>query len=284
MVTKRLGRGLHALIPDVPAKDGASPGIRDISVSQIRPNPFQPRTEFDPQGLDELKRSISENGLITPVTVRPFNSAYQLIAGERRLRAVQELGYESIPAYVLEVHEDAQMLELALIENVQRENLNPIEEALGYQRLIDECRLTQEQVAQKVGKDRVTITNALRILKLPEVIRESVRKGEISAGHARALLGVADKQDQLKLWKKIQRDQLSVRQVENFAKPSEKPHTAKKSAADKRPYAVREAEDVLRRILGTQVHLHLRGKGGVIEIEFYSENDLERLLELFHKL
>lgn len=284
MATKRLGRGLHALIPDVPVGDSATPGIGDVSISQIRPNPFQPRTEFDPHALDELKRSITENGLITPVTVRPFNSAYQLIAGERRLRAVQELGYESIPAYILDVREDAQMLELALIENVQRENLNPIEEALGYQRLIDDCRLTQEQVAQKVGKDRVTITNSLRILRLPEVIRESVRKGEISAGHARALLGVADKQDQHKLWKKILREELSVRQVEKFAKREEKPQTVKKAGADKRSYAVREAEDVLRRILGTQVRIHLSGKGGIIEVEFYSENDLERLLELLHKI
>jgi len=284
MATKRLGRGLHALIPDVPAGDGASSSIRDISVSQIQPNPFQPRTEFDPQALDELKRSISENGLITPISIRPFNSAYQLIAGERRLRAAQELGYQTIPAYILDVREDARMLELALIENVQRENLNPIEEALGYQRLIDECSLTQEQVAQKVGKDRVTVTNCLRILKLPEVIRESVRKGEISAGHARALLGVADKNDQQKLWKKILREQLSVRQVEKFAKRDEKPQPSKKAGPDKRPYAVREAEDVLRRILGTQARIHLSGKGGTIEIEFYSENDLERLLELLHKI
>jgi ParB family chromosome partitioning protein len=257
MAIKRLGRGLRALIPDVPAGDNASSSVRDISVSQIRPNPFQPRAEFNPQALDELKRSIVENGLITPITVRPFDSAYQLIAGERRLRAAQELGYESIPAYVLDVREDAQMLELALIENVQRENLNPIEEAQAYQRLIDECRFTQELVAQRVGKDRVTITNSLRILKLPEVIRESVRRGEISAGHARALLGVADQQDQLKLWKKIQRDQLNVRQVEKLAKREAKPRAAKKAGQDRRPYAVREAEDVLRRILGTQVHINL---------------------------
>jgi ParB family chromosome partitioning protein len=279
-----LGRGLHALIPDVAEEDGKPSSVRNISVSLIQPNPFQPRTDFDPQTLEELKRSVSENGLITPITVRPFNSGYQLIAGERRLRVVQELGYESIPAYVLEVRDEAQMLEMALIENVQRENLNPIEEALGYQRLIDDCKLTQEQVAQKVGKDRVTITNVLRILKLPEVIRESVRKGEISAGHGRALLGVADKQKQARLWKRILRDQLNVRQVEKLARPEEKAPAIKKPMPDKRPYAVRDAEDALRRILGTQVRIHLSGKGGVIEVEFYSENDLERLLELLHKI
>ncbi len=284
MATKRLGRGLHALIPDMPEGDGKTSSVRDIAVARIRPNPFQPRTDFDPQTLDELKQSISENGLITPVTVRAHDSGYQLIAGERRFRAVQELGYESIPAYVLEVRDDSQMLELALVENVQRENLNPIEEALGYQRLIDECALTQEQIAQKVGKDRVTITNALRILRLPEVIRESVRKGGLSAGHARALLAVTDKQDQLRLWKRALRDQLSVRQVEKLAKPNGKPHAAKKTVPDKRPYAIREAEDALRRILGTQVRIHLTGKGGTIDVEFYSENDLERLLELLHKI
>lgn len=284
MATRRLGRGLHALIPEVSEEDGQPSRVRDITVSLILPNPFQPRTDFDPKSLEELKRSVAENGLISPITVRPFNSGYQLIAGERRLRVVQELGYDNIPAYVIDVQDEAQMLELALVENVQRENLNPIEEAQGYQRLIEECLLTQELVAQKVGKDRVTITNALRLLKLPEVIRDSLRKGELSAGHARALLGVADRQQQIKLWKKTLREQLNVRQVEKFAKRGERPQTGKKIGTDNRPYAVREAEDALRRILGTQVRIHLRGKGGTIELEFYSENDLERLLELLHKI
>lgn len=283
MATKRLGRGLHALIPDVSEEDGKPSRVRDIAVTLILPNPFQPRTDFDPQSLDELKRSIAENGLITPVTVRLYNDGYQLVAGERRLRVVQELGYESIPAYVIDVHDEAQMLELALIENVQRDNLNPIEEAQGYQRLIAECDVTQEQVAQKVGKDRVTIANALRLLKLPEVIRNSVRKGELSAGHARALLGVVDRDKQIKLWKRTLRQQLNVRQVEKLAKRGEMLATVKELGADNRPYAVREAEDTLRRVLGTQVRIQLRGKGGTIELEFYSENDLERLLELLCK-
>ena len=284
MATKRLGRGLHALIPDLPPDDGNAASVRDIRVSLIQPNPFQPRTDFDPKALEELKRSVSENGLVTPITVRPFNAGYQLIAGERRLRVVQDLGYASIPAYVLEVRDDSQLLELALIENVQRENLNPIEEAQGYQRLIDQCKLTQEQAANKVGKDRVTITNALRLLKLPDAIRESVRKGELSAGHARALLGAPDRQQQLKLWKKALKNQLSVRQVERLVKPPEKPSISNKPGADKRPYAVRQTEDSLRRILGTQVRIHMREKGGILEVEFYSENDLERILELLQKI
>lgn len=156
MATKRLGKGLSALIPDIPEPGTGqqSESLTDIKISSISPNPFQPRTEFDPVALEDLKQSIKEKGIITPITVRPFRDGYQLIAGERRLRAVQELGLEGIPAFVLRVDNDEEMLELALIENIQRENLNPIEEALAYQRLIDECHLTQEQVAKNVGKER----------------------------------------------------------------------------------------------------------------------------------
>lgn len=290
VTTKRLGRGLSALIPDLSTEraenNNAKAGsIHEIEVSRIVANPFQPRTDFAPQALAELKQSISENGLVTPVTVRPYNNGYQLIAGERRFRAVQELGYERIPAYVLEVQDDRQMMEMALIENVQRENLNPIEEALGYQRLIDECSLTQEVVAQKVGKDRVTIANSLRLLKLPEKVQESLRKSELSAGHARALLGLPERTQQVELWKAILKNGLSVRQVEKLVQRAAKPkNAAKKKVSPTAPYAVREAEDKLRRIFGTQVRILLQGKGGKIELEFYSDNDLERLLELMQKI
>lgn len=290
VTTKRLGRGLSALIPDIsPERDNnnnAKAGsIHEIEISRIAANPFQPRTDFDPQALQELKQSIAENGLVTPVTVRPHKGSYQLIAGERRFRAVQELGYERIPAYVLEVRDDRQMMEMALIENVQRENLNPIEEALGYQRLIEECTLTQEVVAQKVGKDRVTIANALRLLKLPDSVQESLRKSELSAGHARALLGLPDRAQQIELWKTILKNSLSVRQVEKLVQRASKPKSAaKKKVSPTAPYAVREAEDKLRRIFGTQVKINLQGKGGKIEVEFYSDNDLERLLELMQKI
>lgn len=290
VTTKRLGRGLSALIPDIsPERDNnnntKAGSIHEIEISRIAANPFQPRTDFDPQALQELKQSIAENGLVTPVTVRPHKGSYQLIAGERRFRAVQELGYERIPAYVLEVRDDRQMMEMALIENVQRENLNPIEEALGYQRLIDECALTQEVVAQKVGKDRVTIANSLRLLKLPDAVQESLRKSELSAGHARALLGLPDRAQQIDLWKTILKNSLSVRQVEKLVQRASKPKSAaKKKVSPTAPYAVREAEDKLRRIFGTQVKINLQGKGGKIEVEFYSDNDLERLLELMQKI
>ena len=285
MVTKRLGRGLQALIPDVPQEqDGVKPeAIREIEVSRISANPFQPRTDFDPASLDELKQSIFNNGLITPITVRPHHNGYQLIAGERRLRAVQDLGYATIPAYILEITDDARMLELALIENVQREDLNPIEEAQGYQRLIEECRLTQEDVAQKVGKDRATIANSLRLLKLADPIKESLKKGELSAGHARALLGIPEQPKQLEAWKRIVKDQLTVRQVEKLAQSANRDKKPRKKERQT-PNEIREAEDTLRRIFGTQVHIQVTGKGGVISLEFYSETDLNRLLELMQKL
>ncbi|MDZ7344092.1 MAG: ParB/RepB/Spo0J family partition protein [candidate division KSB1 bacterium] len=283
MVTKRLGRGLQALIPDINAvEEGRADSIREVELSRIIPNPFQPRSDFDSQALEELKQSIAANGIITPITVRSYNSGYQLIAGERRLRAVQELGYTSIPAYILDIKDERQLLELALIENVQRENLNPIEEARGYQRLIEDCQLTQEIVAQKVGKDRVTIANALRLLKLPDSIQESLRKGELTAGHGRALLGLPDRARQIELWKKTLKSKLSVRQLERLVQQA----TRLKTSAKKKPvvpYAIREAEDKMRRIFGTQVRIHLKGKGGTIELEFYSENDLERLLELMQR-
>jgi len=291
VTTKRLGRGLSALIPEVSSEREnnnnhvKAGSIHEIEISRIAANPFQPRIDFDPQALQELKQSISENGLVTPVTVRPYNGAYQLIAGERRFRAVRELGYERIPAYVREVHDDRQMMEMALIENVQRENLNPIEEASGYQRLIDECSLTQEIVAQKVGKDRATVANSLRLLKLPESVQESLRKSELSAGHARALLGLPDREHQVDLCKTILKNGLSVRQVEKLVQRASKPKSAaKKKVSPTAPYAVREAEDKLRRIFGTQVKILLQGKGGKIELEFYSDNDLERLLELMQKI
>jgi len=201
------------------------------------------------------------------------------------LRAVQELGYQTIPVYVIEVNQDAQMLELALIENVQRENLNPIEEAQGYQRLLEDCHLTQEEIARKVGKDRATIANSLRLLKLDDRIKESLQKGEMSAGHARALLSVADQRRQIELWKKVVKQQLNVRQAEKLAKSASQDKKAGKKRTPAVPFEIQQAEDSLRRIFGTQVRILKKGKaGGVIELEFYSNSDLERLLELMQRI
>lgn len=286
MATRRLGKGLSALIPDVPAVDAArNKSLSEIEVSSISPNPFQPRLDFDPITLSELKKSISENGLITPITVRRFDGGYQLIAGERRLRAVQELEYETIPAYVLNIQTDEEMLELSLVENIQRENLNPIEEALGYRRLIDECKLTQEDAARKVGKDRATVANFLRLLKLPAPIQESLRTGEVTAGHARALLACEDEERRLALWKRIVKSGISVRQTEKLAREDKQKAGGKaKAATPRQSPELREAEDQLRRIFGTQVHIVAKDGSGSIQIEFYSDGELDRLLELMQNL
>ncbi len=283
MAERRLGKGLGALIPDLDAGDlGRSSNLREIRVNQIRPNPFQPREDFDPQSLEELKSSIQQMGVIQPVTVRETDSGFELIAGERRLRAVRDLGFDTIPAYILAVTNDEEMLELSLIENIQRENLNPIDEARGYRRLINECHLTQEEVARKVGKDRATVANMLRLLKLPDPVQEALRRGEVSTGHARALLALPSRGKQVTLCQRVARERLSVRQVERLVKSElSGPKKTKKAAKDDAPPFIREAEDALRRSLGTQVRIHRkRGKRGWIEVEFYSDADLERLLEL----
>jgi ParB family chromosome partitioning protein len=285
MATRRLGKGLSALIPDIQEADpDRKESLSEIPVSSISPNPFQPRSDFDSQALTELKKSISENGLVTPITVRRYGEGFQLIAGERRLRAVQELAYETVPVYVLNVESDEEMLELSLVENIQRENLNAVEEALGYQRLIEECRLTQEEAAKKVGKDRATIANFLRLLKLPKQVQESLRHKEISAGHARALLSCADQEKLLQIWKKTKKDGLSVRQVEKLA--AQKKNTRPKPATKigQLEPGLQDAEDKMRQIFGTQVRILRKGKGGAIQLEFYSDNDLERIVELVLKL
>ena len=285
--TNRLGRGLSALIPDKPptpensaSKQGT---LTDIEVALIRPNPYQPRQDFDPNKLEELKRSIEENGIIQPITVRKVEQGYELIAGERRLRAVTELGYEKIPAYLIQVESKEEMLELALIENVQRDYLNAIEQAQAYQRLIDECNLTQEEVAKKIGKDRTTITNFLRLLKLPPKIQESVKREEITMGHARALLAVNDAQIQEQIWKKIIKNKLSVRKVEQLVRAADE-QVEKKSIKPKRSVYIQKMESELRDIFGTKVNIRSRREGGSIEIEFYSPEDLNRLYEIFERL
>ncbi|APF19786.1 ParB/RepB/Spo0J family partition protein [Caldithrix abyssi] len=286
--TNRLGRGLSALIPEKEQVASAVKGagsLTEVEVALVRPNPFQPRQDFDPRKLEELKASIEENGIIQPITVRRKDNYYELIAGERRLRAVSELGYEKIPAYIIEVETKEEMLELALIENVQRDHLNPIEQAQAYQRLIEECNLTQDEVAKKIGKDRSTITNFIRLLKLPPKIRESVQKEEISMGHARALLSVEDKDAQFKIWQKVVKNKLSVRKVEQMVKDfQQKKEVEEQARRPKRSVYIQRMEAELREIFGTKVNIRSRKEGGTIEVEFYSPEDLNRLYEIFERL
>jgi len=294
-----LGKGLSALIPRAPLREepisptalpkdeGLDNVIVAVEVSKVRPNPYQPRQNFDPESLNELKRSILEKGVIQPVTVRRVAEGnYELISGERRIRASQEAGLKTIPAYIIKVSSDEEMLELALVENLQREHLNPLEIAVSYQRLIDECRLTQEEVAQKIGKDRTTVTNFLRLLKLPEKIKDSLRKDEISMGHARALIALPDEKVQLRLHEKILRQGLSVRNVESLVKDfGKKPEQKSRSQSSGRSDSgFQSIETRLRESFGTKVTIRKQhAGGGEIVIEYYNAGDLDRLLELLEK-
>ena len=238
--------------------------------------------------MDELKRSILKNGLIQPITVRRAKEGnYELISGERRLRACKEIGHKSIPAYIFQVDTKEAMLALALIENIQRDKLNAIEVAHAYKRLIDECNLSQEDVSDRVGKDRSTITNSLRLLKLPEEIQQSLIKDEISAGHARALINLYDESLQIQILKKIKKDNLSVRKVEQIVRKISDGKKTSHARFDKRPsekdlISKKDIEAKLRNIFGTKVTC-LQGKEGAgrITIDFYSNDELERLFELF---
>jgi len=256
-----------------------------LPINQIEANPFQPRTEFDQTALDELADSIRIHGLIQPVTVRRLHDrAYQLIAGERRFRASQIAKLKEIPAYV-RLADDQQMLEMALIENIQRQDLNAIEVAISYQRLKEECALTDETLSERVGKQRSTITNYLRLLKLPVDIQQAIKNGQVSMGHARALAGVNDIAFQLSLLRQIVQEGLSVRTVENLIARHQEDRSGKKTKADKRlPDNLRNIQDQFRAYFGAKVDLKRSEKGkGSIVIKFENDGELNRLLDLIEK-
>jgi ParB family chromosome partitioning protein len=287
-----LGRGLRALLDDsdLPENDrqqvsneSSSLGsISSVKISQVQVNPFQPRTDFDPEALHELAESIKLQGLIQPITVRQSGqNSYQLISGERRLRASKLAGLTEIPAYVRTAN-DQQMLEMALIENIQRENLNAIEVALSFQRMIDECNLKQEQLGERVSKNRSTVTNYLRLLKLPPAIQASIRDKEISMGHARALISVEDVDKQLYLFQEILNRGLSVRKVEELVRQLQNIGKEKKPVkANGMSFQYMKIQDDLASKFSTKVKLKLDEKGkGSIEIGFMSDDDLNRILEM----
>jgi ParB family chromosome partitioning protein len=283
---KRLGKGLGALLGDyLPEEAAAGPEAETLPVSALRPNPYQPREGVDRESLDGLVTSIRENGLLQPVLVRPVeDGGWQIVAGERRFRAVQELGWAEVPVVVREV-DDRTMLVLALIENLQREDLSPLDEARAYRRLVDEFGLTQSQVAGRVGRDRSTVANTMRLLGLPEAVRNLVAAGAITAGHARALLGLSDQDRVIDLARAAAKDGLSVREVERRVRQR------RVSARGKRPagkeaegysssYAAR-AEQALARALGTSVRVRLDGADrGRIEVPFRDAEDFERIVEV----
>jgi ParB family chromosome partitioning protein len=298
---RRLGRGLEALISTARAQresvsTAASTTIRSttelqsVRIADVSPNRFQPRRVFPESELAELEASIRANGLLQPITVRSrVGGGWELVTGERRLRSASQLGWTEIPAIVRDF-DDRAMLTLALVENLQRTDLNALEEAEGYQRLIGEFELTQQQVADAVGKDRTTITNLLRVLTLPAAVRQMVERGHITAGHARALLAVKDEKRQLELANEIVARQLSVRDVESRAREisSDKGVKPRKTAQPSTPTvststdpAVRQIEELLRRRLQTDVSVQALGnERGVVRISFYSHDDLERVLDI----
>ena len=280
MVEKRpaLGRGLSALIPDTPSPAPApAPSDRalEIDVDRLRPNQFQPRTVMDGDRIEELARSIRSNGIIQPIVVRRAGDGYEIIAGERRWRAAQRAGLLKVPVVVRDIPDD-RLLAVALIENIQRQDLNPIEEAVAYRRLADEFHLTQEQIAESVGKDRSSIANYVRLLRLPQEVRANVASNAISMGHARALLALPDEASQLRVGRDIVTKNLSVRDVEALVK---KPDATANREDRKSDVHTRAAEDKLRLALGTRVRINRRGKGGRIEIDFVNEDELQRLYE-----
>jgi len=282
---KGLGKGLGALIPGSNTISTASEKMAekgfgiDIVISKIKPNKYQPRKEFDPVELSNLMASIQEKGIIQPVSVRKIGpEQYELISGERRLRACRELKKETIPAIIRDV-KDEDMLELALIENIQRDNLNPIDEATAYKRLLDEFSLTQDEVAKKVGKERSTVANMLRLLNLPFKIQEYVSRGTISAGHARVLLMVDEFDLQEKLCASIIRNGMSVRQIEKIVSDRNKGEIINIKKAQNKDVHIADAEKQMQYTLGSKVRIVGKKKGKII-IEFYSMEDLNRIFEL----
>ena len=280
MVEKRpaLGRGLSALIPDTPAPAAPAQAERTLDVDSdlLRPNKFQPRTQMDDERIDDLARSIRANGIIQPIIVRKVEQGYEIIAGERRWRAAQRAGLHRVPVVVRDIPED-RLLAVALIENIQREDLNPIEEAHAYRRLADEFHLTQEQIADAVGKDRSSIANTVRLLRLPQEVRGNVASNALSMGHARAILALPDEAAQLRLARDVIARSLSVRETEALVKKAAAPE--EKKPQKKIDVHTRAAEDKLRMSLGTRVRINRKGKGGRIEIEFVNEDELHRLYE-----
>ena len=276
-----LGKGLSALIPDVPeVQTGGSP--TEVDVDQILPNEHQPRHHFEDARLDELAQSIKANGVIQPIVVRKVDGGYRIIAGERRWRAAQRAGLARVPVVVKDVGPGsaAQMLEIALVENIQREDLNPIDQAAAYEKLSSDFSMTQEEIAAAVGKDRSSIANHMRLLKLPQEVRAEVAAGRLSMGHARALIPIADEGSQRQIARDVIARNLSVRETEAMVKRAGRDSPSAERRARMTPDVhTRAAEEKLRMTLGTRVRINRKGKGGRIEIDFGSEDELQRLYE-----
>jgi len=276
---KGLGRGLGALIPQAPPPKSAE---RTIAIDQIAPNPWQPRVHFEDAKMREMAESIGEHGIIEPLVVRPREGGYELIAGERRLRAATRAGLERVPVIVREARAEDR-LELALIENIQRENLSPLDEADAYRRLTEEHGLTQDDVAERVGKSRPAITNALRLLGLPDAVKAQLESGELTAGHARAVLTIEGVTEQVQFAREIVTRRLTKSEAEREAVERRKRRGGTPAAGRRPDPHLHALAEELTRGLGTRVRITRRGRGGGIEIEFYSDAELDRLIDRFRQ-
>ena len=278
-----LGKGLGALIPDISATDDQQGDYFYCQVSRIRPNRYQPRKNFKDEELASLSASIKEQGIIQPLLIRKLEDGYELVAGERRLRAAKLAGYRDVPCVIRDLNEK-QSLEMSLVENIQRENLNPMEEADAYHRLISEFDLTQEEAAIRVGKSRPAVANFLRLRQLPKMIKESIVDNVLSMGHARALLGISNKTQQSAVWRAVVSKGLSVRETEALVNriKKESGDVRKRKEGSDEIYFTNISEE-LSRNFGTKVQIRRRGQKGKVEIEFYSNEDLDRLLHLLNR-
>ena len=275
---KVLGRGLGALIPQKAEPASPQPrsaGLAQIPIEQIQPNPYQPRRAFNEASIDELARSVREHGIVQPLVVMRAGDRYKLIAGERRFRAAQKAGLTTVPVVIKDLAKSGEALEIALVENIQREDLNPMEEANAYHQLHDEFGLTQEEIARRVGKERSTVANFLRLLKLPAAVKEMLASGRLSMGHARAVRGLESAKKQEALAERVVKNDLNVRQTEVLA--SEKPKA--KAQEKEKDVFTRDAEEKLQRTLRTKVEIDRKRRGGVIHIRFGSEDELIRVVE-----
>jgi ParB family chromosome partitioning protein len=278
-MAKGLGKGLNAFFADVDKEEV----VQEIKLNELRPNPYQPRKTFQQETIDELKESIIEHGILQPLVVRKSIRGYEIVVGERRFRAAKEAKLETIPAVVRTLSEQ-QMMELAVLENLQREDLNPIEEGLAYQMLMEKLKLTQEEVAKRLGKSRPHIANHIRLLSLPQKIQELISGGKITMGHGRALLGLRQKEKLPSLVEKVTKEALNVRQLEKLIQQlNENVPRETKKPEKKKDVFIKEREHFLRERFGTTVNIKQNKNKGKIEIEFFSKEDLERILEMLHQ-
>ena len=275
---KALGKGLSALIPDMEGEERESREFFQCPIEFIEPNPYQPRQDFEHTDIEELARSVQEKGIITPILVSKTEDGYRIIAGERRWRAAQRAGLRKVPVVVRETT-PMESLELALIENIHRKDLNPLEEANAYKRWLEDTKGTQESLAQRIGKERSTVTNMLRLLTLPDFIQKDLIDGRLSMGHARVLAGLKNRSEQKRLRDLIVKGDLSVRRAEGLLTRVRAPKNPEKENSPLEQY-LKSLEDGLRRTLGTKVEIKKRGKRGSINIHFYSDEELDRLLEI----